>query len=92
MPEEFNAWILFRGLVDIILVNDVVSYIIFCAAYYQPVVGPISLSDAARFAGGIVMCAFNIWVKADAVRVIGQFSWYFLLEERDENTLFYKFH
>ncbi|KAJ3206302.1 phosphatidylethanolamine N-methyltransferase [Clydaea vesicula] len=74
-PIEFNSWVLFRGLVDIILVNDVASYIIFCFAFYN---SPDNLTyiDYLRYAGGVVMCTFNIWVKSDAHRVVKDFAWY----------------
>lgn len=50
-PLEFNAWILFRGLVDIILVNDVASFIIFCFAYSEN--NTLEAFDVCRIFSGV---------------------------------------
>ncbi|KAJ3154184.1 phosphatidylethanolamine N-methyltransferase [Geranomyces michiganensis] len=76
MPIEFNTWILYRGLVDIILVNDFSNYVAFAVAYYESPEGGYGWLDALRYAAGIVMLLFNLWVKTDAHRVVKDFAWY----------------
>ncbi|TPX54600.1 phosphatidylethanolamine N-methyltransferase [Powellomyces hirtus] len=76
MPLEFNTWILYRGLVDVILVNDFTSYIVFAVSYYQSPEGGYGGMDALRYAAGILMLLFNLWVKTDAHRVVKDFAWY----------------
>lgn len=34
-PADFTAWMAFRSIVDIILVNDFVCYLVFCMAYFE---------------------------------------------------------
>ncbi|KAI9011116.1 phospholipid methyltransferase-domain-containing protein [Gaertneriomyces semiglobifer] len=76
MPVEFNVWILYRGLVDVILVNDFTCYILFALAYYQSPEGGYGFVDALRYAAGLAMLLFNLWVKTDAHRVVKDFAWY----------------
>ncbi|KAJ3144480.1 phosphatidylethanolamine N-methyltransferase [Geranomyces variabilis] len=76
MPIEFNTWILYRGLVDIILVNDFSNYVAFAVAYYESPEGGYGWFDALRYAAGIAMLLFNLWVKTDAHRVVKDFAWY----------------
>ncbi|KAI9143275.1 phospholipid methyltransferase-domain-containing protein [Paraphysoderma sedebokerense] len=75
VPIEFNAWLLFRSLVDLILINDFTTYCIFAVAYCE-LPGSITLTDVLRVVGGLIIVAFNIWVKADAHRVVKDFAWY----------------
>ncbi|KAI9101292.1 phosphatidylethanolamine N-methyltransferase [Phlyctochytrium arcticum] len=76
MPIEFNTWILYRGLVDVILVNDFTCYILFALSFFQAPVDGYNWIDVLRFAGGIAMLLFNLWVKTDAHRVVKDFAWY----------------
>ncbi|KAI8817550.1 phospholipid methyltransferase-domain-containing protein [Fimicolochytrium jonesii] len=76
MPIEFNVWVMYRGLVDIILVNDFTCYIAFAVSYYQAPAEGYGWTDALRYAGGILMLLFNLWVKTDAHRVVKDFAWY----------------
>ncbi|RUP49410.1 phospholipid methyltransferase-domain-containing protein [Jimgerdemannia flammicorona] len=86
-PIEFNTWLLFRQLVDLILMNDFTTY--FCFALSWINTAPQSafpLADSLRWFGGIVLVLFNIWVKLDAHRVVKDFAWYwgdffFLVEQ-----------
>ena len=73
---EFNAWLLFRNLVDLILMNDFTSYMIFAFANsHIPPWSELGWSDALRFFGGLALMAFNVWVKRDAHRVVRDFAW-----------------
>ncbi|KND02139.1 uncharacterized protein SPPG_02633 [Spizellomyces punctatus DAOM BR117] len=76
MPIEFNVWILYRGLVDVILVNDFTCYVLFAISFYQYPEGGHGLKDVLRYAGGVLMLLFNLWVKTDAHRVVKDFAWY----------------
>ncbi|KAJ3092628.1 phosphatidylethanolamine N-methyltransferase [Quaeritorhiza haematococci] len=76
VPIEFNSWLLFRGLVDLILVNDFTCYILFACAYYQAPADGHTFFDVLRYFGGVVLLAFNLWVKVDAHRVVKDFAWY----------------
>ncbi|KAI8394286.1 phospholipid methyltransferase-domain-containing protein [Radiomyces spectabilis] len=86
-PLEYNTWMLYRQLVDIILMNDFTSYICFALSWFNP--SPRStffMGDTLRWLGGLFLIAFNIWVKIDAQRVVKDFAWYwgdffFLVEQ-----------
>ncbi|PLW40083.1 hypothetical protein PCANC_16345 [Puccinia coronata f. sp. avenae] len=85
-PIEFNVWLLFRQLVDIILLNDFLSY--FCLSYcslnlpnQQPSEqGPQHQSNLSifliRWTAGVILVGFNIWVKLEAHRIVHDFAWY----------------
>ncbi|KAJ3280103.1 phosphatidylethanolamine N-methyltransferase, partial [Borealophlyctis nickersoniae] len=76
MPLEFNVWLLYRGLVDIILVNDFTCYILFALSYFRAPEDGHGLKDLLRYLGGFLMLWFNLWVKTDAHRVVKDFAWY----------------
>lgn len=74
-PEEFNAWLVFRNVVDLILFSDVYTYILLgvkCFVWPET----FGLWDYFRFAAGLVLVAFNNWAKVDAHRCIGDYCWY----------------
>ncbi|KAG0144326.1 hypothetical protein CROQUDRAFT_660096 [Cronartium quercuum f. sp. fusiforme G11] len=72
VPIEYNVWLLFRQLVDIILLNDFLSYFLFC---FTSTSLP-NLKDFIRISFGIGLVAFNIWVKLEAHKVIHDYAWY----------------
>lgn len=79
MPVEWNIWVLFRHSVDIILLNDFLSYF-FCGISFMTF-PEISDSKAVfmcilRWASGITLLVFNLWVKTDAHRIITDLAWY----------------
>lgn len=86
-PIEYNTWLLFRQLVDLILMNDFGSYVCFAIAWFNT--NPRSsffMDEQLRWIGGIFLILFNIWVKLDAQRVVKDFAWYwgdffFLIEQ-----------
>ncbi len=65
---------LYRGLVDMILINDFSCYIIFSVSYFVTP-APMEIVDILRYVGGVVLIAFNLWVKMDAHRVVKDFAW-----------------
>ena len=75
-PLEYNTWLLFRRVVDLILMSDFVSYCLFAIACGGRPEGESMLTAVLRWAGGIALVAFNLWVKLDAHRVVKDFAWY----------------
>ncbi|KAF9432528.1 phosphatidylethanolamine N-methyltransferase [Entomortierella beljakovae] len=86
VPIEFNSWLLYRQLVDLILMNDFTSYVCFALSWLSFPAGSGFFSHLLRWVGGLVLVLFNIWVKLDAHRVVKDFAWYwgdffFLIEQ-----------
>ena len=74
-PAEYNTWLLFRMLVDLILVNDFVSYCLFAIAWTHFPKEHGAFYHVLRWAAGWILVFFNIWVKIDAHRVVKDFAW-----------------
>ncbi|KAK3721048.1 phosphatidylethanolamine N-methyltransferase [Vermiconidia calcicola] len=75
-PLEYNTWLLFRRVVDLILMSDFTAYVLFaiaCGGRPENEVLPMTI---ARWIGGLALVAFNLWVKLDAHRVVKDFAWY----------------
>ena len=75
-PIEYNTWLVFRRVVDLILMCDFVSYCLFAIACSSRPTGESSTLTAARWAAGSSLFGFNLWVKLDAHRVVKDFAWY----------------
>jgi phosphatidylethanolamine N-methyltransferase len=74
-PLEYNTWLLFRRVVDLILMCDFVSYCLFAVAcFHQP--DESWALWALRWTTGIILFLFNLWVKLDAHRVVKDYAWY----------------
>ena len=76
VPIEYNAWMLFRRAVDLILMCDFVSYCLFAIANGSAPAGEPFYMTAFRWAFGWTLFGFNLWVKLDAHRVVKDFAWY----------------
>jgi phosphatidylethanolamine N-methyltransferase len=74
-PLEYNTWLLFRRVVDLILMCDFVSYCLFAVACFNRPDESWGLW-ALRWFTGIVLFLFNLWVKLDAHRVVKDYAWY----------------
>lgn len=74
-PIEYNTWLLFRRVVDLILMCDFVSYCLFAVACFNQPDESWGLW-ALRWSTGIILFLFNLWVKLDAHRVVKDFAWY----------------
>ncbi|KAF8816890.1 phosphatidylethanolamine N-methyltransferase [Phlegmacium glaucopus] len=76
LPLEYNTWLLFRQAVDVILVNDFLSYCMFAFSCFR-VPGRLSIAvHVMRWLGGIALISFNLWVKTEAHNVVKDYGWY----------------
>ncbi|KAL0573878.1 phosphatidylethanolamine N-methyltransferase [Marasmius crinis-equi] len=76
LPTEYNTWLLFRQAVDVILLNDFVAYCMFAFACFRI---PEDLSlfvHVMRWITGLLLIAFNLWVKTEAHDVVKDYGWY----------------
>ncbi|KAI1790528.1 phosphatidylethanolamine N-methyltransferase [Ganoderma leucocontextum] len=76
LPLEYNTWLLFRQLVDIILLNDFLAYCMFAFSCFRIPEGLSWSLHAMRWIGGIALIAFNLWVKTEAHNVVKDYGWY----------------
>lgn len=76
VPLEFNVWLLFRQVVDIILMNDFLAFTLFCFGSINTPEGHSTVMHVLRWITGVSLLAFNIWVKVDAHRIIHDFAWF----------------
>lgn len=75
-PLEYNTWLLFRRVVDLILMCDFVSYCLFAIVCSSPPAGESLGIYLTRWGLGIGLVGFNLWVKLDAHRVVKDYAWY----------------
>lgn len=75
-PIEYNTWLLFRRVVDLILMSDFTSYCLFAMACGGAPPEEKMPMTIARWVGGWLLILFNLWVKLDAHRVVKDFAWY----------------
>lgn len=75
-PIEYNTWLVFRRLVDLILMCDFVSYCLFAIACSHRPEGESAVAALGRWGLGLGLVGFNLWVKLDAHRVVKDFAWY----------------
>lgn len=75
-PIEYNTWLVFRRVVDLILMCDFTSYCLFAISCGGRPANENVLMTIARWVGGLLLVVFNLWVKLDAHRVVKDFAWY----------------
>ncbi|KAG5932629.1 phosphatidylethanolamine N-methyltransferase, partial [Claviceps sorghi] len=75
-PLEYNTWLLFRRVVDLILMCDFVSYCLFAVVCARTPPAEKVVVGVSRWALGMALVGFNVWVKLDAHRVVKDFAWY----------------
>ncbi|KAI2781854.1 phosphatidylethanolamine N-methyltransferase [Daldinia loculata] len=75
-PIEYNTWLVFRRLVDLILMCDFVSYCLFAIACAHVPPGESIYVTIGRWFFGWLTIGFNVWVKLDAHRVVKDYAWY----------------
>ncbi|KAG9308709.1 phospholipid methyltransferase-domain-containing protein [Chiua virens] len=76
LPLEYNTWLLFRQLVDVILLNDFLAYCMFAFSCFRVPEGLSFTVHVMRWIGGIALIVFNLWVKTEAHRVVKDYGWY----------------
>ncbi|CAG7852914.1 Phosphatidylethanolamine N-methyltransferase Short=PEAMT [Serendipita indica DSM 11827] len=86
LPLEYNTWLLFRQVVDIILLNDFLSYVLFAICNLDFLFPGASRSHSStinspgmvflRLLGGVALLLFNLWVKTSAHDVVKDYGWY----------------
>ena len=75
-PVEYNTWLVFRRVVDLILMCDFVSYCLFAiACSHRPADERVPMT-LVRWVAGLSLVGFNLWVKLDAHRVVKDYAWY----------------
>ncbi|KAG7120221.1 Phosphatidylethanolamine N-methyltransferase like protein [Verticillium longisporum] len=75
-PMEYNTWLTFRRVVDLILMCDFVSYCLFAIICGHKPEDESFIIGAVRWSIGIGLVLFNLWVKLDAHRVVKDYAWY----------------
>lgn len=75
-PIEYNTWLVFRRVVDLILMCDFVSYVLFAIACGGRPVNEGMVVTVLRWITGLGLFGFNLWVKLDAHRVVKDYAWY----------------
>lgn len=75
-PVEYNTWLVFRRVVDLILMCDFTSYCLFAIACGGTPDGEGIFMTMIRWGTGLILFFFNLWVKLDAHRVVKDYAWY----------------
>ena len=75
-PIEYNTWLVFRRVVDLILMCDFTSYCLFAIACGGTPSGESLFMTIMRWSTGLLLFFFNLWVKLDAHRVVKDYAWY----------------
>ncbi|KKA26476.1 hypothetical protein TD95_003739 [Thielaviopsis punctulata] len=75
-PIEYNTWLVFRRVVDLILMCDFFSYCLFAIVSSRSPEGESTVLALGRWGIGILLVGFNLWVKLDAHRVVKDYAWY----------------
>lgn len=75
-PMDYNVWLIFRSMVDVILLNDFVAYSLFAFSCTRLPEGHSVAMHVLRWIAGWTLIFFNLWVKMDAHRVVKDYAWY----------------
>lgn len=80
-PVAFNTWLIFRKVVDLILMEDFITFMcVFVACSiadgYQFLHGQPVWLTLLRMIVGTVLIIFNFWVKVNAHNTIKDYAWY----------------
>lgn len=74
-PIEYNTWLVYRRLVDLVLMSDFVSYVVMAYSCSHSPANEEWYLALGRWIGGSVLIIFNLWVKLDAHRVVKDYAW-----------------
>lgn len=96
-PDDFNTWLIFRKVVDLILMQDFTTFVclfVACAidGNYQFLNGQPGWLTLLRLIIGVVFIVFNFWVKVNAHNTIKDYAWYwgdfFFRQINNEDLIF----
>ncbi|KAK8438587.1 phosphatidylethanolamine N-methyltransferase [Candidozyma auris] len=96
-PVDFNTWLIFRKVVDLILMSDFTTFVCLVVACclkdnYQFLHGQPVWAVTARIVVGISLILFNLWVKVNAHNTIKDYAWYwgdfFFRQINNEDLIF----
>ncbi|GME73331.1 unnamed protein product [[Candida] boidinii] len=76
LPLEFKTWILFRVVVNLILMNDFTTYILLVLACSKNSFDQSLPLIFLRWSLGIGLFIFNLIVKLDAHKIVKDYAWY----------------
>lgn len=98
-PIEFNTWLIFRKVVDLILMSDFINFVglfIVCSldkefqAINTQQQNPILVYSRIIVGSGLIL--FNYWVKVNAHNTIKDYAWYwgdfFFRQINNEDLIF----
>lgn len=74
-PIDFRAWLVYKSLVNFILVQDGLNYLLLALKLWK-LPNEFSTLLLVQYGVGIMLSVFNFWAKQDAHRCIGEYSWY----------------
>lgn len=96
-PIEFNTWLVFRKIVDLILMLDFTTFICLVIACsinddYQFIANQLNWLINTRLGLGSILILFNLWVKINAHNTIKDYAWYwgdfFFRQYNNEELIF----
>ncbi|KAI9351544.1 phospholipid methyltransferase-domain-containing protein [Zopfochytrium polystomum] len=77
LPLDFISWMLFRGVADVVIANDLVAYILFALCYFEaPANGVLTWMDVLRYTAGVIMIVVNYWAKFEVDQTLLDYAWY----------------
>ncbi|KAI0464701.1 phosphatidylethanolamine N-methyltransferase [Komagataella kurtzmanii] len=76
VPDEFKTWIVFRSLVNLILMNDFTTYMCLVFACSDGAFNQSLSLIFLRWVLGISFFIFNIIVKLNAHLIVKDYAWY----------------
>ncbi|ODV66356.1 phosphatidyl ethanolamine N-methyltransferase [Hyphopichia burtonii NRRL Y-1933] len=80
-PIEFNTWLVFRKIVDLILMSDFTTFICLVVSCclkddWQFIQNQSTWLINSRIVIGSLLILFNLWVKINAHNTIKDYAWY----------------
>ncbi|KAF3987775.1 hypothetical protein FT663_03680 [Candidozyma haemuli var. vulneris] len=96
-PVDFNTWLIFRKVVDLILMSDFTTFVCLVVACclkddYQFLHGQPVWAVSSRIVVGVSLILFNLWVKINAHNTIKDYAWYwgdfFFRQINNEDLIF----